>query len=125
MRFGETQCIVTWVDLPGIARYAMEFALYSPELRLTLSMPSPFLRNAPTLLATEAGEAESARSWRTEEVNSYSESFSEELMHFHHCVTTGQSPATPGSDALRDIALCTAVIAAHRSRQPILQPTKV
>jgi predicted dehydrogenase len=125
LRFGETQCIVAWVDLPGMARYAMEFALYAPQLRLTLSMPSPFLRNAPTLLATEAGEADSARSWRTEEVSSYAESFSQELVHFHDCVSAGRPPATPGEDALRDVALCTAIVSAHCSRTPIIQPTKI
>ena len=54
LRFGATQCIVTWVDLPGMARYQMEFAFYAPDRRLTLSFPSPFLRSMPTVLATEA-----------------------------------------------------------------------
>ena len=29
LRFGETQCIIAWVDLPGMARYQMEFAFYA------------------------------------------------------------------------------------------------
>ena len=56
LRFGATQCVLTWVDLPGIARYAMEFAFYAPQSRLTLAFPSPFLRSAPTLLTREGGE---------------------------------------------------------------------
>jgi predicted dehydrogenase len=125
LRFGEIQCIIAWVDLPGMARYAMEFALYAPQLRLTLSMPSPFLRSAPTLLLTEAGDAESARSWRTEEVTSYVESFRQELVHFHGCISTGRPPATSGEDALRDVALCEAIVASHRSHMPRAEPTKV
>ena len=116
LRFGAVQCIIAWVDLPGIARYEMELAFYAPDLRLTLSMPSPFLRSAPTLLVTEAGEAGTARSWRTEEVTSYAESFREELVHFHDCVSTGRAPVTSGEDALRDIALCERIVAAHRDR---------
>jgi predicted dehydrogenase len=119
LRFGDTHCIIAWVDLPGIARYQMEFALYAPSLRLTLSMPSPFLRSAPTLLTTEAGEADTARSWRTEEITSYAESFRQELVHFHDCIRTGHAPLTSGQDALRDIALCQAIVAAHRDRKPI------
>ncbi len=125
LRFGETQCIVTWVDLPGMARYQMEFAFYAPDRRLTLSFPSPFLRSMPTMLATEAGDADGPRAWRTEEIASYAESFRQELLHFHDCVTTGNAPVTSGADALRDIALCQAVVASHRSRLPHDTPTAV
>lgn len=116
LRFGETQCIITWVDLPGMARYQMEFAFFALDRRLTLSFPSPFLRSMPTLLTMEAGEAGTPRAWRTEETASYEESFRQELLHFHECVTTGATPVTSADDALRDIALCQAVVAAHRGR---------
>jgi predicted dehydrogenase len=125
LRFGATQCIVTWVDLPGIARYQMEFAFYATDRRLTLAFPSPFLRSMPTLLATEAGEVDTPHSWRTEETASYAESFRQELLHFHECVTTGRPPLTSGADAIRDIALCQAVVAAHRDRRPRDLPTAV
>jgi predicted dehydrogenase len=115
-KYGAAQCILAWVDLPGIARYSMELAFYSPERRLTLSFPSPFLRSMPTLLASEDGEAKSPRSSRTEEITSFRESFKEELIHFHECITTGRQAVTSGSDALHDIALCEAVVDVHRSR---------
>ena len=123
-KYGGTQCILAWVDLPSIARYSMELALYSPERRLTLSFPSPFLRSMPTLLASEDGEPKSPRSSRTEEILSFRESFKEELIHFHECITTGRQPVTSGSDALHDIALCEAVVAVHRSRTPRDHPSQ-
>ena len=123
--YGATQCVFAWVDLPGIARYEMEFALYTPEKRLTLSFPSPFLRSMPTLLITESGDTESPRSTRTEEITSYKESFKEELIHFHECATTGRQPVTSAADTLRDIALCASVIEVHRSRTPKDRPTLV
>ncbi len=58
LRFGETECVIAWIDLPGIARYNMEFALYAPTRRLSLSFPSPFLRSMPTLLIDEGGSVE-------------------------------------------------------------------
>ena len=124
LTFGATQCVFAWVDLPGIARYEMEFALYSPDRRLTLSFPSPFLRNMPTLLVTESGESVTPRSSRTEEITSFNESFREELIHFHECVTTGRQPITSGADTLHDIALCEAVVAVHRSRAPREHPSE-
>jgi predicted dehydrogenase len=102
----------------------MEFAFYSPHRRLTLSFPSPFLRSMPTLLVSEDGESKSPRSSRTEETTSFNESFKEELIHFHDCVTSGREPVTSGRDALHDIALCEAVVAVHRSRRPRERPSE-
>jgi len=123
LRFGATRCVLTWVDLPGIARYAMEFAFYAPQSRLTLAFPSPFLRSAPTLITREGGEPGTARSWQTEEITAYDESFREELVHFHASVTSGSAPITSAADALHDIALCQSVIEVHRSRAPRDRPS--
>ena len=123
LRFGAAECIIAWVDLPGIARYEMELAFYAPDRRLTLSFPSPFLRSMPTLLQVEDGEPASPRAWRSEQVVSYAESFKEELIHFHGCVTGGKKPLTSGEDAVRDIALCEAVVDAHLARRPREKPT--
>ena len=101
----------------------MEFAFYAPDRRLTLSFPSPFLRNAPTLFIDETGDPATAKASRSEEVVSYLEGFKEELIHFHHCVTTGERPTTSGRDSLGDIALCQSVITAHATRRPVLNPT--
>ena len=123
-KYSVSQCILAWVDLPDIARYSMEFAFYSPERRVTLAFPSPFLRNMPTLFISEDGRTKSPRASRTEEVSSYQESFKEELVHFHDCVTNGRQPTTSGADALRDIALCEAVVAVHRARHPRERPSE-
>ena len=125
LRFGPTQCVLNWVDLPGIARYNMEFAFFAPESRLTLSFPSPFLRSEPTVLIWEGGEIGTARSWRTEEITSYQESFRQELLHFHDCVTSGGTPVTSAEDALRDIALCQSLIDVYRRRLGRLHPTDI
>ena len=123
-KYGRTQCILAWVDLPGIARYSMEFAFHSPNRRLTLSFPSPFLRSMPTLLVSEDGVPKSPRSWRTEEITSYQESFKQELIHFHDSITSGRTPVTSGRDSLHDIALCESVVAVHRSRAPRDHPSE-
>jgi predicted dehydrogenase len=123
-KYGSAQCVLTWVNLPVIARYEMEFAFYSPERRVTLSFPSPFLRSMPTTLVLEDGDADSPHASRTEAVTSYRESFKEELLHFHECVTNGHMPVTSGADAMRDIALCEAVVTVHRSRTALKHPSQ-
>jgi predicted dehydrogenase len=123
LRFGPTECIIAWVDLPGIARYEMELAFYAPDRRLTLAFPSPFLRSMPTLLRVEDGEPPSPCAWRKEQIVSYAESFKEELIHFHDCVIGGRRPLTSGEGALCDIALCEAVVDAHLARGAREKPT--
>jgi predicted dehydrogenase len=123
LRFGDLPVAVHWLDLPGISRYAMEFALYGPDRRVCLSFPSPFLRNEPALLEIEGGDAGTPRSWRTQEVVSYESGFKAELAAFHECAVTGTVPVTSGLDGLADIALCEAIIECHRRGGPVEQPT--
>jgi predicted dehydrogenase len=123
--FGGVQCILTWVDLPGMARYEQEFAFYAPERRVTLSFPSPFLRSAPTRLILEGGELGTARSWRTVETASYEEAFKRELVEFAECIAAGRAARTSGRDGLHDVALCEAIVASHEARRPRPRPSEV
>jgi predicted dehydrogenase len=120
LRFGETECHLSWVDLPGIARYRQEFAFYAPEQRLTLELPSPFLRSAPSRLLVEGGETGTASSWERDEVVSYDEAFKRELREFADCVRTGREPRTSGVDGLADLRLCEAVARANAGSDPAL-----
>jgi predicted dehydrogenase len=113
MRFGEAECHLSWVDLPGIARYSQEFAFFAPDQRLTLELPSPFLRSAPSRLLVEGGEPGTAHSWEREEIVSYDEAFKRELVEFAQCVSTGRAARTSGEDGLGDIRLCESVARAH------------
>jgi len=123
--FGGVHCVIAWVDLPGIARYEMEFGFYAPDRRLTLTFPSPFLRSMPTRLTIEGGEPGGPRSWSTTEVASYDEAFKRELIAFHDYVTNDRESPTPGTDGLRDIALCEAAVAAFRDGVAYPRPTEV
>jgi len=125
LRFGEIPVAIHWIDLPGITRYQMEFALYAPEARVRLAFPSPFLRSEPSLLETEGGDPGTTRSWRCEETVSYDSAFKRELVAFHDCVVNGVEPVTSGLDGLRDIALCKAIIDSHRERRPVDHPTSI
>ncbi len=124
LRFGSLPVAIHWIDLPGLARYNMEFALYAPDRRITLSFPSPFLRSEPTILKVEEGEPGTARSRVSQEVTSYESAFKRELIAFHDCVVHGTPPITSGGDAMRDIALCQAIIECYRTGRPLDHPTR-
>jgi predicted dehydrogenase len=122
LRFGDTRAVIHWLDLPGIARYQMEFALFAPGRRVTLTFPSPYLRNEPAALVVEGGEAGTARSWRRDEVISYADAFKLELEEFWRCVANGTRPATSGADGLADVALCQSIVECHRTGEPVARP---
>jgi predicted dehydrogenase len=123
LTFGRVAVAIHWLDLPEMARYLMEFGFYGDDRRVTLSFPSPFLRNAPTTLTIEGATPGKPFSWRTDEVISYESAFRRELEAFHDAVVGISRPPTDGDDGLRDIALCTAMITAARERRPIDHPT--
>jgi predicted dehydrogenase len=124
MRFGATECHLSWVDLPGIARYKQEIGLYGPDQRLVLTLPSPFLRSAPTHLKFEGGAPGTAHAWERDEVISYDEAFRRELVEFHESIVSGREPRTSGADGLRDLLLCEAVARVHRTGEPVENPTE-
>lgn len=117
LRFGEADCHLSWVDLPGIARYKQEFAFYAPDQRLTLELPSPFLRSMPSRLFVEGGDPGTSHSWVREEIVSYDEAFKRELIEFSDCVQSGVEPRTSASDGLADIRLCEAVARVNQGLQ--------
>jgi predicted dehydrogenase len=124
LRFGDLPAAIHWIDLPGIARYEMEFALYAPDRRLRLTFPSPFLRNEPAMLEIESGTGSTGRSWRTEEVVGYESGFKNELVAFHDSIVTGRPPPTSGRDGLRDVILCQAIFDSHHRGAPVDDPTR-
>jgi predicted dehydrogenase len=125
LAFGDAECHLSWVDLPGIARYRQELGFYAPDERLVLTLPSPFLRNAPTRLRVEAGEPGRAHAWERDEVVAYDEAFRRELVEFAAAIDEGRDPRTSGADGLRDLMLCEAVAKVALTGEPLEQPTHV
>jgi predicted dehydrogenase len=125
LKFGELSVSIHWMDLPGITRYGMEFALYGPERRVTLTFPSPFLRSAPATVEIIEGETGTTKSRSISEITSYESAFKLELEAFHHCVVSGKAPATSAEDAIHDLALCEAIIRFVQDPRPITDPSAI
>jgi predicted dehydrogenase len=125
LRFGEAECVLSWVDLPGIARYEQELSFYGVDERARLVFPSPFLRSMPTRLVLEGGTAGTSSSWRTEHTASYEEAFKRELLELHAAITEDREPRTPGTDGVRDVALCLAIAHTAADGRPRPRPTEL
>jgi len=122
--FAAASAAIHWVDVPAMTRYSMEFAMMGADGRVTLTFPSPYLRNAAATLSIEGGSGDDVSSWHREEVTSYESGFKEELIAFHDAVVDGTPVRTDGHDAARDIAMCQAIIASARSHSPVERPTQ-
>jgi predicted dehydrogenase len=125
LRFGDTECVAMWVDLPVLPRYEQDWTFLAPSARATLTFPSPFLRDAPTILLLEEGGVEPAGTRRIEELVSYDEAFRRELLEFHSSIVEGRASRTDGNDALRDVALSRSIIESHRTGAAIDAPTSL
>lgn len=122
LQFGTVECVATWTDLPGMARYRQSWEFDGVARRAVLELPSPFLRSAPTMLTFEDGAAGSPASSQTVHTAGYDEAFKRELRELHAAITEGRQPRTPGEDAVRDLALSAAIVTAHIEGRPVLDP---
>jgi predicted dehydrogenase len=126
LTFGGLPVAIHWVLVtPGITRYRMEFAMIACERRVTIGFPSPYLRNVPTLLQTEEGEADQPGSRVSDEIIAFESSFRRELVAFHRAATEGRQPPTSGQDSLRDVALCQSIVECFRSGRPVDRPSEL
>jgi predicted dehydrogenase len=93
-----------WIQLLDIREYREQVAFYFRDSLRQLTFPSPWLKQSPTRY--ERSEADGLdRALRTFE--SHRESFVQELVHFHECVTQGTQTRTPPEQARLDIELLT------------------
>jgi predicted dehydrogenase len=91
---------LSWISLPGIKHYEERLRFVSPERRVTLRFPSPYLRHFPTPLEIERMDGEELVV--EQRTVSYEEAFRAELHYFHHCIEEGKPPQPSIDDALGD-----------------------
>jgi predicted dehydrogenase len=93
-----------WIQLLDVYDYRESVAFYFAEEVHTLSFPSPWLKQYPTVYEVlRRGD----RAREAQVFESYEESFSRELAHFHDCVVNGVACRTPPEQARLDINVLT------------------
>jgi predicted dehydrogenase len=96
----DVRVALSWISLPGLKHYEERLRFVSPEARVTLVFPSPYLRHQPTPLTVE--RMDGGELVVEERTVSYEEAFRAELVHFRECVLEGHKPMTGIEDALGD-----------------------
>ena len=96
----DVRVVMSWVSIPGLRLYEERLRFVSPEMRVTLTFPSPYLRHFPTPLLIERMDGTDVVA--EQRTVSYEEAFRAEMHHFRSCIAEGR-PASPSiEDALGD-----------------------
>jgi predicted dehydrogenase len=93
--------------LPYVKNYGETFGFYASDGRVLIRFPSPYLRNAPTLVDVERMHGEELQVTRF--TTSYEEAFKRELLEFDDCVRTGRTPRTDGQGFRQDLEVLTEI----------------
>jgi len=108
---GDVHASLSWISLPGVKHYEERLRFVSPEKRVTLVFPSPYLRHFATPLEIERMDGdEHVVEQRTV---SYEEAFRSELHHFRRCLADGTAPTPSLDDALGDARWIEAIAHAY------------
>jgi predicted dehydrogenase len=93
-----------WIQLLATHEYKEEVSLFFADSVRTLTFPSPWLKQYPTVYRRSERD-QTANSVRVAQF--YGESFARELEHFHRCVTEDEPCRTPPEQARLDIDVLT------------------
>jgi predicted dehydrogenase len=108
---GDVRASLSWISVPGLKHYEERLRFVSPEKRVTLTFPSPYLRHAPTPLEIERMDgSELVVEHRTV---SHEEAFRDEMHHFRRCLAEGTAPTPSLDDALGDARWIEAIARAY------------
>jgi len=104
----------TWIQLLDMHEYEESIRLYFADSVRTLAIPSPWLRQSPSVYSI-ASAADGGR--RTVRFESYEEAYQLELVHFHQCMLGAEECRTPPAQARVDQEVLTEMF--RRRERPV------
>ena len=107
------RCLLDTASVRGLRVFDETMTVYAPDSIVSIVFPSPFLKNAATVVEEWQMDGEHYRESRT--TASYEEAFKLELIHFHDCIVNGKTPLTPAQEGRAQIALLIDMIKAYRA----------
>ena len=109
---GNLRCVLDTALVRGMRVFDESMTVYAPDSIVSIVFPSPFLKNAATVVEEWEMVDGGYRASRT--TASYEEAFKLELIHFHDCIVNGETPRTPAVEGRAQIALLIEMIRAYR-----------
>ena len=94
----DLRCSIDWHFLSQVKDYREEYSFYGNHERVSMQLPSPYLKNAPSPVIVQGGDGELA--WEKRVIVSYDEAFRNELLAFYDNVQNNTTPETDVNEAL-------------------------
>ncbi len=107
-------CTLTWVELLKVWAFEETLEIYGHDQRVILTYPSGFTRGQPSHLVLQGIDSDGI-SYRKEPTITWDNPFTNELRHFHACITQNTPCRTPLEEARNDISLVIDIIKAYTS----------
>ncbi len=107
------RCAATWVELREVREFKETLEICGDESRVLLSYPTGFARGILSTVEVQRLDSHNTPV-REHPAIAWESPFARELKHFHACITKGEKPRTPLTEAKRDIALIIDIIAAFQ-----------
>jgi predicted dehydrogenase len=104
---GGVRLSLRWHYLDRYPEYREEVRVHHEQGSVGLTFPSPYLLNAPTVLAVTDRDGDAAR---VQTHRSTVEAFRQELLAFHRLVTEGEPPAAGIAEGRADILTCQRIV---------------
>ena len=111
------RCALTWVELLKVWAFEETLEVYGHDRRVLLTYPSGFTRGQPSHLVIQGIDADGT-SYRQEPAITWDNPFTNELRHFHACITQNMPCHTPLEAARLDICLIIDIIKRYLSTTP-------
>ncbi len=108
--YGEFNCVFESGGIWNRRDWDEELYVYSPECKLSIHFPWPYLKNAVTMVKVNENEPGSMVNVEKEITADFDESYRREWKHFYECITEGKTPYTSGEDARMDLQLASDII---------------
>ena len=109
----DLRCILDTATVRDLRLFDETMTVYAPDSIVSIVFPSPFLKNAATVVKEWRMDGKQFRESTT--TASYEEAFKLELVHFHDCIVHGKTPRTPAQGGRAQIALLIDMIKAYRT----------
>ncbi len=107
------RCVVDTAGVRNLRVFDESMTVYAPDGVVSIVFPSPFLKNAATVV--EEWQMDGGLYRESTTTASYQEAFKLELVHFHDCIVNGETPRTPAREGRAQIALLIDMIKAYRA----------
>jgi len=112
------RCVASRVELPYLWDFKETLEVYGDSKRVLLSVPTGFSRGILSTLTVQEMD-EKGNAYSKQPNVTWQSAFTQELLHFHECITKGTPCRTSLEEGRNDISLIIDIAKSYMNRSPV------